>query len=250
MTTDALSQIVEQSLKKPDWSKLKVNDDSYWLNIAKGALGAIPVAGGLAAEGLQVYFDYKDNEFFRKFTRFLLGLEETTEEERNKFAQEIQKKADDFSGNVILGLIDRLDNINKEAILAKLTIAKIKGDISIEDFFRLHSILERIPYVDLKELPKYKEPYYDEHGDTELLYATGALELVTLDSKGGPNKYILSRLGELLLLIGYGMSLGIEHGKGTNVELDTMTEEEMDELFDKKAESLRPRIEGEKLILP
>ena len=96
----------------------------------------------------------------------------------------------------------------------------------------MHSLLERIPYVDLKELPRYKDPYYDEAGDTELLFATGALEMHTIDSKGNSNKYILSRLGELLLRWGLGINIEMEHGKGTNVELDRATQEDIDEIFE------------------
>ena len=73
-------------------------------------------------------------------------------------------------------------------------------------------MLERIPYVDLKELPRYKEPFYDDSGDTELLYATGVLELQTIDSDGS-NKYILSKLGEKLLLFGCQINLEMENGK-------------------------------------
>ena len=47
------------------------------------------------------------------------------------------------------------------------------------------------------------------------------------------NKYTLSRLGDLLLKWGFGIDISIEHGKGTNVELEVMTEEEIEELFNK-----------------
>ena len=129
-----------------------------------------------------------------------------------------------------MGLVERLDNINKQQVLARLTVAKIHGFITIEDFFRLSSLLERIPYVDLKELGRYKEPYYDESGDSELLFATGALELNTIDTTdGGTNKYLLSRLGDHLLRWGFGVHLEMEHGKGTNVELPMMTQEDVEE---------------------
>ena len=235
MTTEALSDIVEKTIKMPDWEQLTIADRNYSRGLKKAFVSLIPYVGGATAEELQQYYDYKDDEFFRKFTRFLMGLTETTDEERSKFAQDIQEKAEDYSGNVILGMVDRLDNINKEKIFAKLSVARIHGAISIEYFFRLHSLLERIPYVDLKELPRYKEPFYDENGDTELLFATGGLELVTIDSKGGANKYVLSRLGEMLLRWGFDIHLEIEHGKGTNVEIDAMnsiTSEEFNGIFD------------------
>ena len=144
----------------------------------------------------------------------------------NKFAIEIQTKVKDSPGNILLEMVDRLDNINKQTAFSNLTLARIHGDISIEDFFRLHSLLERIPYVDLKELPHYAEPFYDTSGDTELLFASGALEMASIEEES--NKYILSRLGELLLRWGFGIVLKLEHRKGTDIGLNSLTEEEID----------------------
>ena len=242
MTEDSIARIVEQSIVEPDLDKIKMKDSSYW----KGQLkAAVNLVSGAAAEELQQYYDYKDDEFFRKFTAYLLEMKETTADERHKLADEIQQMADDYAGNVIFSMVDRLDNIRKQQIFARLSIARIHGMISIEDFFRLHSLLERIPYVDLKSLQQYKEPFYDDSGDTELLFASGALELKTIDSKGGPNKYILSRLGEELLRGGLCVQLELEHGKGTNVELDTITAEDIDEIVGQKVEEARPKWDGD-----
>ena len=242
MTEDSIARIVGQSIVEPDLDKIKVKDSSYW----KGQLkAAVNLVSGAAAEELQQYYDYKDDEFFRKFTAYLLEMKETTADERHKLADDIQHMADDYAGNVIFSMVDRLDNIRKQQIFARLSIARIHGMISIEDFFRLHSLLERIPYVDLKSLQQYKEPFYDDSGDTELLFASGALELKTIDSKGGPNKYILSRLGEELLRWDLCVQLELEHGKGTNVELDTITAEEIDQVVGQKVENARPKWEGD-----
>ena len=250
MTVDSLSQIVAQSIVTPDLSKLKISDADKSKGHLKAFVSLIPYIGGTAAEEIQQYYDYKDDEFFRKFVCYLLGLKETTGEERNQFAEDIQQKADDYAGNVILGMVDRLDNINKQQVFARLTVARINGSISVEDFFRLHSLLERIPYVDLKELPKYKEPSYDENGDTELLFATGALELDTIDTKGGTNKFKLSRLGEALLRWGFGIHLELEHGKGTNVELDVLTAEDIDQITSDKIVATRPTFKDGTLYFP
>lgn len=233
MTVDTLSNIVEQSLKRVSIEQLAA--------IKTGALKDKILAIfkllcedylGAAESEIQAFAGYQESEFFRKYATYLLGLVDTSPEERHKFAEEIQKKAEDSAGNVISGMVARLDNINKETVFAKLSVARIHGAISTEDFFRVYSLLERIPYVDLKQLPRYKEPFYDESGDTELLFATGALEIETIDSKGGSNKYKLSRLGELLLRWGFNIHLELEHGKGTNVELNRATQEDIDEIFE------------------
>ncbi len=247
MTIDSLSEIVAQTLGTPDLSKLTATDCDKSHGHKKAIVSLIPYIGGLAAEELQQYYDYKDDEFFRKFVGYLMGLKETTGEERSRFAQEVQDMADDYFGNVICGMVDRLDNINKEKAFAKLTVARIQGLISIQDFFRLHSLLERIPYVDLKELPKYKEPFYDETGDTELLFATGALELDTIDTSGSSNKYKLSRLGAALLRWGFAIHLELEHGKGTNVDVPTMTPDEVEAIIKGKVEKAVPKVVNEAL---
>lgn len=247
MTEESLSKIVEQSLNSVELKKLQdVKDGS-----AKDQVFALfkllsgDVVGAVESE-MQAIGNYKEGEFFRKYVRFLYGLVDTTVEERHQFIEEVHEKAEDYSGNVIFGIVDRMDNINKEQILARLTVAKIHGWITIEEFFRLSSMLERIPYVDLKLLPKYKEPYYDESGDTELLFATGALEIHTIDYNGS-NKYVLSVLGEKLLLFGCGVKLDMKREKGTNVELPTMTEEDVHEIVNGAIEKAGPTFEGDTL---
>ena len=148
MTTESLSKIVEQSLNSvslqdiKDAKKIPIKDQIFAL--LKLVTGDVV---GAAESEMQAITDYKEREFFRKYTCYLYELIDTTPEERHKFCQEIQEKAEDFSGNVIMGMVDRLDNINKETVFARLSVARIQGFISIEDFFRLHTLLERIPYV-------------------------------------------------------------------------------------------------------
>ena len=104
-------------------------------------------------------------------------------------------------------------------------------------------------YIDLKELPRYKEPFYDVSGDTELLYSTGALILHTLDANGS-NKYILSVLGEKLLIWGFCINLDMERERGTNVELNYATNDDIDEIFNEKIKASRPYYKDGTLYFP
>ena len=251
MTVDTLSNIVEQSLNSITIEELEATKAD---TVKEQILAVIKLLCkdylGAAESELKVILNYKEGEFFRKYACYLLGLKDTTVDERHQFSEEILQKAEDGAGNVIINMVDRLDNINKETVFAKLTVARIHGAISVEDFFRLHSLLERIPYVDLKLLPRYKEPYYDESGDTELLFATGALEIETIDTKGESNKYMLSRLGELLLRWGFNIHLELEHGKGTNVELNQVTNEDVENIMDKKIKASQPKYKNGGLVFP
>ena len=249
MTAEILSNIIEQSINSVDLDKLKNEKSGSGKDMVFAILKLCTKdyvgAGESAMQAIQKILDYKAGEFFRKYYKYLYELADTSSEDRHKFSEEVQEKADDFSGNVIMGIVDRMDNIHKEQFLAKLTIAKINGWISIEDFFRLSSMLERIPYVDLKLLPYYKEPYYDESGDTELLYATGALNQHTIDANG-PSKYVLSTLGEKLLCFGLGIKVEMKRELGTNIEVDTASEEDIEEIFHQQlAEAQRKQEEKE-----
>lgn len=230
MEVENISEVVSGLIVNPKLSELRpLIGKGTWKNQLKATLNLIPGIGGVLAQELQNYEDYKLSEFFRKFTSFILELTDVSVEERVKFSEEVQQKAEDLSGNVILGMVDRLDNINKQKILANLTKARIHGFVSIEDYFRLSSMLERIPYVDLKQLLCYKNPYYDEGGASELLYATGALVLHAINANG-PNMYLLSKLGEKLLQFGCCISIDIERKDGIDIYLTT--EEQLNEIFD------------------
>lgn len=191
MNTDNINNFVDETFTKvKSASANPLKTKSGWLEQLKAIVNLIPTLGGALAQEIQVFQDYKESEFFRKYTAFILGVVDTSEKEREKFAEEIAKKANDAAGNVIAGMVDRLDNINKEVILANLTKARIEEMISIENFFRLASVLERVPYIDLAKLSSYQTPYYDEDGDTELLNSTGVLRPVLLSEEG--DTYILS----------------------------------------------------------
>ena len=67
----------------------------------------------------------------------------------------------------------------------------------------------------MNELEKYQKAYYDDSGDTELLYATGALKLDTIAHN--ENLYILSELGTKLLKYGMLRSVHIDKNGGSSV---------------------------------
>ena len=71
MNVDTLSNIIEQTLKEPDWDKLTLAEREYARGQGKAFVSLIPYVGGTAAEELQQYYDYKDDEFFRKFVSYV-----------------------------------------------------------------------------------------------------------------------------------------------------------------------------------
>lgn len=248
MELKKVTQIIDGLLVTQDLKSLSpIKDKETWINQLKAALNLIPVCGGALAQEVQNIKDYRDEEFFRKFTSFILEFTDICVNDREEFAKELENKAEDYSGNVILNLVDRLDNINKEKILANLVKSRINRSISIDDFFRLSSMLERIPYVDLINLPKYQVDYYDENGDTELLFATGALVQTSIDANDN-SKYKLSILGQKLLIYGMGIELEIERKIGTEMSLNVATDEDIAKIFEEQHKKHLPIVEGETLI--
>lgn len=206
-----------------------------------GALNYIPgIGGGIAAEIQQIKNarqSFLEIDFYKKFLALIYGIQDLQPKDIAAFLVEVSEKAHDNSGNVITNLINRIDNVNKAEILANLVRAKTKNWITIHDFFRLSSMLERIPYVDLNELNNYQNPYYDESGDTELLYATGALKLSILDSES-ENRYTLSNLGALLLEEGMNYENVPRCKGGTDVaqlEWNEIKDPDPDQLNDDKS---------------
>lgn len=228
-----MSSIVSGLINNPNLDKLApLTTTNVWFDQFKALANLIPGIGGWLAQEIEAIQNYKEAAFFRKLTKYILEISDISFEERIKFSEEIEKTAKDDSGCVLLDMIDRLDNINKQIIFANLTKARINHEISIEDYFRLSSMLERIPYVDFQFLPYYENAHYDESGDTELLYATGALQIVVIDTNGN-NKYTLSELGRKLLQYGLMINTEVKHNKGVDVVLDTMSQEEAQQIVDK-----------------
>ncbi len=236
-----LSVVVKDVLESTDLKNInKVDLKNISKDALIGAINCLPIVGGVIASYLQIAKNnretYLELDFYRKLLALIYEIQDLQPKDIKCLMDDVEKNANDFSGNVITNLVNRTDNINKARVLANLIKSRVKGDISIHDFFRLSSVLERIPYVDLNRLDQYKKPYYDDSGDTELLYATGALKLNTIDADN-ENLYILSELGRKLLVFGMHHFLDVENKGGTNINgmitsNETITDSDIDQMFD------------------
>lgn len=231
-----LSNVVRETLLYPNLTQQPLYKTVNWKEQLIAITNFIPIAGGFISAELQILANYQVSEFFRKFTSFIYGLKELDDSKRVNFITEVEEKAQDSSGNVMISIIDKLDNINKQKILANLVIARTNNDISIEDFFRLSSVLERIPYVDLQLLPSYQDEFYDESGDTELLFSTGVLRQAYLGEDG--DRYILSPLGIKLLKFGVNVDIPIPQitGVKTGISWENVGDKDIDLISDANQE--------------
>lgn len=200
-------------------------------DLKKGGLRAIlnliPYFGGAAATTVEMIYSYTDLEFFRKFFMYIYNLSDISQEECNVFIQEIEDSAKDNAENVLSNIISRIDNINKADILANLTKAKLKEKISIEDFFRLSGMCERIPFTDFKYLLEFESPAYVDGGVTELLFSVGILRQQSI-SMEETNKYVLSINGKKLLQFGLNMETDVDTANKTEVNANWINLDNID----------------------
>ena len=135
MNTDNINNFVDVTFTKVESTKLKpLTSIKGWVEQVKALVNLVPVFGGALAQEIQVMQNFKESEFFRKYTVYILGVADLPIQERKIFAEEIAQKARDSAGYLITGMVNRLDNINKEVILANLTRSRIDDKISIEFF--------------------------------------------------------------------------------------------------------------------
>lgn len=213
-----LKEIVRDSLTTPDLNKIsQIQKNSLVEDLFRVVLNILPY-GGAIEKSLDSMRDYQLYNFFRKFAKYLYGISTFSVEERESFFAEVETVAKDDRGSILLEMVDSMDNINKLDIFANLTKARISGDISIEDFFRIHSTLVRIPFPDLAELKKYDKDYYATDGSTEILFVSGAIRMRVIDDLND-NRYVLTPIGRKLLVFGMSETVSLKDNvKGTDLK--------------------------------
>lgn len=168
--------------------------------IDSDAVNGVPVVALLNA----VYKIYKNVQAYRLAKKVYLFLYHTNEievEKKRKFVEEYLESNQEDGIDALLTVIDQLDNQHKVGIMANLLKAKIDGQISIFEFNRLVSCLQRIPFSDISKLKNYVNDCF-EPGETEVLYAAGVVYVSHEDSENRTNEYMLNLNGFQLLKYG------------------------------------------------
>ena len=172
-----------------------------------GALDGVPVLGLIKGiyKGTQ---HIQMRRLMEKVYKFLFLSKDTTFKERQEFMDEYTERNREEGCEALLTLLDRLDNTHKVNIIVNLMKAKMNGDITIDDFIRLCVIVERIPFSDFKELPKYTDDFY-EAGASDMLLSAGVLNNTVIGA-GDYNRYRLNSLGVQLLRYGLSYDVAVE----------------------------------------
>lgn len=160
----------------------------------------VPVIG-VVNKLLKLRNSIKDHLFIEKVQTFIYGTSGLDEVKRKKALKDIEEKMKSRSGEQLLYMIDRMNNKQKIDYLSKLFVARVNDIIDTECFFRLFTILERIPYLDVEKLKLYKSDYYDVY-TVDLFHSLGVIRLSKINNgyeNMNSDKYILSYLGIKLI---------------------------------------------------
>lgn len=176
----------------------------------EGVLKDIPVFGTLTqlySVGATIHGKILE----KKIIKFLFELKKISGNERNDFVQKInsnEKQAQKI-GEHILVILDRLDDLYKPIILAKLLSANIQGKIDYEMFVRLSSIIDKSLVSDLNKLKDYRKSQFSSFTatslqNTGLVYLSVMNPNIAFDENGiqtSGSLYAVSELGEILIEI-------------------------------------------------
>lgn len=164
----------------------------------------IPIIGiitNLCSAGLTI----RGIIFENKLIRFLLELENIPQQKRIDFVANIQqdKKFEKKVGEHLLLILDRIDDLDKAKILAKLFSAFIESTIDYTLFLRLSSILDKLFLPDLLKLYEYRNGMRYDEDTSENLYSLGLIYMALISGgsveDGHGSKYAIRPLGNKLL---------------------------------------------------
>ena len=151
-----LTLAFNQSIDKQDIVDLGQNIGDVTIDMISNSdvVNTIPILGILNG-AYKVYKSVSAARLMKKLYFFLFQTQKFTREEKEKFLSEYASEGHDDGAEMLLDLIQRLDNWNKITILCNLIKARVNEAISMTDFMRLASSLERVPVTDLHFLNSY-----------------------------------------------------------------------------------------------
>ena len=186
-------------------------------NLADGPLKDFPFIGELARSA-RIKQSITEELFIRKLGRFLSDLKNVPIEDREKLLEKYPDSSDNqrVLGENLLLALDRLDDIEKPAILARFFSAYIKSEIDYLTFTRLARALEKFNLELLPNLRWFytrKEPAVETPEEIIHELSLAGLATVGLEGSGmlgGSAGYRHSNLGKTFLLIGFNIQLAYD----------------------------------------
>lgn len=148
----------------------------------------------------------------RKIAKFLKGSELVSDEEKDRYLANLDKKDKRRISGYLTNLLYLTEDEEKAEIIGLIYAARVRDKINNEEMLRLCSDVNKLFVFDLKYLANYREPYEYMGYVTDNLYSGGLLEQMssaeeTKSDDGytsmaiGVRKYKLNKMGEILFVI-------------------------------------------------
>lgn len=151
---------------------------------------------------------YQDIVLTKNLVQFIEDTSKIDKDKKQEILSELSTKSEEDVGTILMNLLSKLDNINKVKIVSFLFHSLSQDEIDAEMFLRLSSVVERIPYVDLKHIEDFKEDNYVPC-IAESLYSAGVIGLSVIDGGDvegkGQDMYKITPIGSYLLKYGLGV---------------------------------------------
>ena len=212
-------------------------DDVIKVTIDNGVVQRIPILGHFV-EGTKLIEDFRNQRFIKKIYRFLYQTYKFDRERIEIFFEEYSQASCENGYELMLSVLERIDNINKVDVMTSFLRAKLDGYLSIDNYIRLTSSLQIVPYVDLKRLPDYLKSIGTRH-DTYMLLAAGLLYNSEIGADGvgkeDGSHYQLNDNG--LLFVKYGLGVDVSRCVKSESPIPTATEADIDEMWAKTMET-------------
>lgn len=173
--------------------------------VSSGAFDGVPIFGALVGmwrAGTAV----RDHLFTKKVAAFLITFEQTPEDVRKAFIAGLEragKKA--MFGEQLLLLIDRMDDLEKPHIVARVMSAAASGHIPLNKAMRLAKIVDRAYTEDLQLLRDFKSGVQPDQVIADSLFSIGLLtsggsdEGTFAEAGSGGTIYHINDFGRLLV---------------------------------------------------
>lgn len=223
---DDFRQTVENGRKASDVLG-NGTDEALHSLFKRGVFDEVPVLGWFV-KACNVASDIQAYRFCKKIYKFVFLTQKYDRDELNKFWREYAIANKENSYELMLSVLERLDNVNKVDVMARLLKSKLDGKLSIENFIRLTASLQIVPYVDLKLLPDYIYSIGTRH-DTYMLLAAGLLYNSEFGVDGvnleNSNHYQLNDNG--VLFVHFGLGIDISHYVKSGAPLEFATDEDI-----------------------
>ncbi|WP_301929417.1 DUF2013 domain-containing protein [Ferruginibacter sp.] len=213
---DILDSVVSETLTEISTEILEAGIDQL---IENELLKDIPILG-IGYKTYNLAKKITEHFLIKKILKFLFHLKDISQDKREKFIKELEKKKQSKTvSEKLLIALNRLDDLNKADIIGKLFKALIENDITQEEFFRLSSYVDHAYIDDLIGLKQNEQPYGVPYSIKENLAQVGFFTRIIKDNRAQEEyiqkmtdssrhkiaptfEYKINKFGELLLKFG------------------------------------------------